>query len=289
MFRVLSLCWRQVRQLRDLVPRVLPRARPINGSVLADMVQIRGGHPLPSRCVTLTHIRKVNTHRLTRRGSRSTVAIYSVECCLRFPQRLSASSHSLPFVVMSSILASLQDLGLTNNQLALVGAGVGTVLLYAATRKPTPRHPPGPPGKPLIGNMLDYPSGQEWVTFDKWQKQYGDIVYCDVAGTKIVVLNSVQHIKAIFEERGSVSSERPSSYFANEMLGWKLSPIMHGSSHEWFKPCELPSVPDLFLRTTLEVPSRESRVSSPSAITGLDPFRHIWTCADSSRSVQVAK
>ena len=33
--------------------------------------------------------------------------------------------------------------------------------------------PPGPPGLPLIGNMLDYPKDSPWMAFKELSKQYG--------------------------------------------------------------------------------------------------------------------
>ena len=142
---------------------------------------------------------------------------------------------------MSNLLEKAHELGLSNNQLALIGAGVGALLVYAGSRKSSRKTPPGPPPAFLIGNLLDFPSGQEWFTYTKWGKLYGDLTYCNVAGTKVIVVNGLRHIKALLDERGSNFSERPSSYFANEMLGWKDSPIMHGASHPWFKPCEYSS------------------------------------------------
>lgn len=35
------------------------------------------------------------------------------------------------------------------------------------------RLPPGPPGKPIMGNAGDMPNEQEWETFSKWAKIYG--------------------------------------------------------------------------------------------------------------------
>jgi len=139
---------------------------------------------------------------------------------------------------MASVLTNLPDVGLSSS---IVAAGVGAVVVaYVATRKHSnkERNPPGPKGLPVVGNILDFPSHQPWFTYGKWREEYGDIVYCNVAGTKIIVLNSLQHIQALLDNRGAIYSERPSSYFANEMLGWKVSPIMHGAYHEWFKPCE---------------------------------------------------
>ena len=33
--------------------------------------------------------------------------------------------------------------------------------------------PPGPKGVPIIGNLLDIPIRDEWVTFGKWSKDFG--------------------------------------------------------------------------------------------------------------------
>lgn len=33
--------------------------------------------------------------------------------------------------------------------------------------------PPGPPRRPLIGNLLDIPRQKEWQTYHKWSKIYG--------------------------------------------------------------------------------------------------------------------
>jgi hypothetical protein len=33
--------------------------------------------------------------------------------------------------------------------------------------------PPGPKGFPIIGNLLDMPTSDEWVTFQKWSKDFG--------------------------------------------------------------------------------------------------------------------
>jgi hypothetical protein len=34
-------------------------------------------------------------------------------------------------------------------------------------------YPPGPKRIPIIGNLLDMPSHEEWVTYKKWSDQYG--------------------------------------------------------------------------------------------------------------------
>lgn len=44
------------------------------------------------------------------------------------------------------------------------------------TRLPLPR---GPPGWPIIGNVLDMPSEQEWFKFTEWRDTYGSLLCLD--------------------------------------------------------------------------------------------------------------
>lgn len=34
--------------------------------------------------------------------------------------------------------------------------------------------PPGPKGLPFIGNVADFPTSHEWLTFSKWGEHYGE-------------------------------------------------------------------------------------------------------------------
>lgn len=50
-----------------------------------------------------------------------------------------------------------------------------------ASRDRNPRgrpYPPGPPGHPLLTNVLDWPQGNSWLKFSEWKKQYGRSYYC---------------------------------------------------------------------------------------------------------------
>lgn len=37
--------------------------------------------------------------------------------------------------------------------------------------------PPGPPGLPLIGNLLDVPKEFMWLTFEKYRQEYGTLYF----------------------------------------------------------------------------------------------------------------
>jgi hypothetical protein len=58
--------------------------------------------------------------------------------------------------------------------LVVLGALGASAALYAFSGQKTRRHlPPGPPGRFLIGNLLDIPSQFAWFEFSKWRKAYG--------------------------------------------------------------------------------------------------------------------
>ncbi|KAI0264161.1 CyP450 monooxygenase [Gloeopeniophorella convolvens] len=95
-----------------------------------------------------------------------------------------------------------------------------TVLLYVTrrTRRNLP-YPPGPKRWPIIGNLLDLPSRDEWITYKKWSDEYGsDIVHVDAAGTHIVVVNSEKAANELFDKRSSVYSDRPPLVALNRIL-----------------------------------------------------------------------
>lgn len=79
-------------------------------------------------------------------------------------------------------------------------------LFYTAHKLP---HPPGPPLKFAVGNLLDMPTSYWWLTFAEWSKQYGDIVHIDVLGQHLVILQSVEDVKELLERRATNFSDRP--------------------------------------------------------------------------------
>jgi hypothetical protein len=47
----------------------------------------------------------------------------------------------------------------------------GVLLYYRGNVKD--RLPPGPPGKPIVGNALMWPKIEPWKTFQEWSQRYG--------------------------------------------------------------------------------------------------------------------
>jgi hypothetical protein len=90
---------------------------------------------------------------------------------------------------------------------AVTGALVLLVLRHRERR--TLPLPPGPRPLPLIGNLLDMPREQAWLTYRAWTKQYGDIVYVEALGQKLVILGDAATVTDLFEHRSAVYSDRP--------------------------------------------------------------------------------
>ncbi|KZO96405.1 cytochrome P450 [Calocera viscosa TUFC12733] len=99
----------------------------------------------------------------------------------------------------------------------ITAALVGSVALYAFSR-PRNKLPPGPPGLPLLGNVLQLPATQLFLKLDEWAKVYGDLYTINVAGKKIVVLSSATSSADLLDRKSGVTSGRPRFIMAGEIL-----------------------------------------------------------------------
>ncbi|KAK0200032.1 cytochrome P450 [Desarmillaria ectypa] len=87
-----------------------------------------------------------------------------------------------------------------------VAAFAALYVLWRYT-KPT-RHPPGPFRWPIVGNAFQIPTETPWRQFAEWGKQYGDVVYLRVFGRSILVLNSLEAITDLYEQKSSIYSDK---------------------------------------------------------------------------------
>ncbi|KAF7375480.1 putative monooxygenase [Mycena sanguinolenta] len=104
----------------------------------------------------------------------------------------------------------------------LVGAVVSVVLWNLSPRKSNV--PPGPRRWPIIGSILEVPRAYQWVTFSKWAKTYGSIVYVDAWGQPLFIINSAKVANDLLDKRSSIYSDRPTLTMAT------LSGNTHGAS-----------------------------------------------------------
>ncbi|KAI1261749.1 cytochrome P450 [Xylariaceae sp. FL1019] len=83
-----------------------------------------------------------------------------------------------------------------------------------------PKHyPPGPPTLPIIGNLHQVPSENTHLQFQKWARDYGPIFSLMAGSRPIIVLNTDDAVKDLFDRRGSIYSSRPNSYIMDVVTG----------------------------------------------------------------------
>lgn len=70
--------------------------------------------------------------------------------------------------------------------LVAVTAVLSVILIAVFTRlvhKYPRRHPPGPKGLPVLGNILDIPKEDAWRTYAEWSRQFGEgILFFAISG-----------------------------------------------------------------------------------------------------------
>ncbi|KAF8705404.1 cytochrome p450, partial [Rhizoctonia solani] len=111
----------------------------------------------------------------------------------------------------------------------LVATSVVAYLLLKIVRttsEPTGVLPPGPEQLPLIGNVHQMPPKEDWLTFNKWSKQHGDMFYLSILGKPLIVVNSMQIASDLLDKRSANYSERPTFQMAGEIMGWSKSVVL---------------------------------------------------------------
>lgn len=121
-----------------------------------------------------------------------------------------------------------------------LGTFVATTILFALwlrwKKAPAP-YPPGPPAYPLIGHLLALPKSYKEETFRDLARKYGnmiphlkfvlygnlssqlgDIVYLNILGKSIVLLNSERVANDLLDQRSTIYSDRPSLPFFDMLV-----------------------------------------------------------------------
>ncbi|KAF8445000.1 cytochrome P450 [Boletus edulis BED1] len=96
-------------------------------------------------------------------------------------------------------------------------AGLAVYLVVRLFGRRSPPLPPGPPGWPLIGNMLDIRTRAPYKTIGAMTSP---IIYLRVLGTQFVFLNSIKANKDLFEEQGAITPDRPPFTVAGNLIRW---------------------------------------------------------------------
>ncbi|TFK25367.1 cytochrome P450 [Coprinopsis marcescibilis] len=81
--------------------------------------------------------------------------------------------------------------------------------------------PPQPPGWPIIGNLLDIPSKSAWECFMKWGEELdSDIVYANLCGSGLVVINSFDAATDLLDKRSGIYSDRQAAPLVDDVAGF---------------------------------------------------------------------
>ncbi|KAJ7464315.1 cytochrome P450 [Mycena galericulata] len=92
---------------------------------------------------------------------------------------------------------------------------------------------PGPPGWPIIGNLLDLDVEYLYVKCRDWAEVYGDVYSLNALGGTMVVVNSAAAATELLEQRGAKYSSRPDMPMITELMGWEWSFTFMPYGNRW--------------------------------------------------------
>ncbi|THH21271.1 hypothetical protein EW146_g251 [Bondarzewia mesenterica] len=117
------------------------------------------------------------------------------------------------------------------------------IVTYRRRFAKLPQTPPGPPAKPLIGNIFQVPlAAGAWKDFTRYKEQYGDLVFLHGLGTNVLVLNSMKAINDLFDKRGNIYSHRPIFTVVGELMKLNQSLALIPYGKEWREHRKLANV-----------------------------------------------
>ena len=177
--------------------------------------------------------------------------------------------------------------------------------------------PPGPKGFPIIGNFGQVPAERSEVQFAKWSKELSelipsrlslfqswwcsaaigtdaniesDIIYLNLLGQPVVVLNSVQSAVDLLEKRGAIYSDRPSfvvihAYFSFHSLA-ENALLIHSTvlvlRTIWVLPVKAPNFASSGEHTAI---SSQHVVVWPTGIPNSNVLVYCWTILKKRRVI----
>ncbi|XP_041999008.1 cytochrome P450 71A1-like [Salvia splendens] len=132
------------------------------------------------------------------------------------------------------------------------------LILYFQLQKPkngNKLRPPGPPGLPIIGNMLQIDGQFPHKYFQRLSKQYGPVMFLRLGIRPLVVISSVETVKEISKSYDAIFSGRP-SLVAMDKLSYNNIDIGFSDYNDTWR--EMRKISTLHLFSTKQVQSSHS-------------------------------
>ncbi|KAG6825416.1 hypothetical protein H0H87_009606, partial [Tephrocybe sp. NHM501043] len=105
-------------------------------------------------------------------------------------------------------------------KLAVIGVTVAFITLakyiYARQSSDGRKLPPGPPGLPILGNMLEVPTSHLATYFKRMIEEYGGLVSLNLVGIPIILVGDQKVAKELLEKHSAKNSSRPSLYYMRQ-------------------------------------------------------------------------
>lgn len=90
----------------------------------------------------------------------------------------------------------------------------------SGSKKQLPPSPSG--GVPILGNLLQLPKTNGWLTMADWAKELGPIYHLNMAGQPVIVLNSRKAALDLLQRRSNIYSDRPRFVMTTELMSQGL-------------------------------------------------------------------
>ncbi|GJE86654.1 cytochrome P450 [Phanerochaete sordida] len=117
-----------------------------------------------------------------------------------------------------------------------LAAGLFLLFIFNSWHRKAVHLPPGPPGLPLLGNLLQIPRKKEFEAFRDMGDIYGDLVTLRVPGHIFMLLNSRKAIADLLDARSAIYSDRPSMVMCTDLVGWTGTVVLANNTPR-FRNC----------------------------------------------------
>lgn len=135
---------------------------------------------------------------------------------------------------MDVLVNHLRDIEMPVAVLTIL-SGLALIITIISVRYYAFRHrlPPGPPGLPLIGNLLELPKSHPWLTQTKLHKKYGPIFSMQYGMSTVIYLGTYEMARELLEKRSNIYSSRPTFTMVGECISQGNRSLILPYGEQW--------------------------------------------------------